>query len=224
MIFDRQIAFWGEAKQRQLEQGVVFVAGLGGLGCLLAELLVRGGIGKIYLCDRGQVDLPDLNRQLFYTQLDVGRPKVEIAQKRLLSIHSLSQVIALDGDILEEAFVLPVDIAGVADCLDNFESRFSLWNKLPNGLFFVHAGVERFYGQIITLIKGSSCPPQTLFANCQDSQQPIPVSGASAASLSALATNEVIYNLFAEPKLRDTLLVVDLAAFQFNKIAIAKPT
>ena len=39
-----------------LEQAVVFVAGLGGLGCLLAELLIRAGIGKIYLCDKGKLD------------------------------------------------------------------------------------------------------------------------------------------------------------------------
>ena len=47
MIFDRQIAFWGKEKQNQIENASIFVAGIGGLGCLLSEILVRSGVDKI---------------------------------------------------------------------------------------------------------------------------------------------------------------------------------
>jgi molybdopterin/thiamine biosynthesis adenylyltransferase len=219
MIFDRQIAFWGEEKQRMLEHASIFVAGLGGLGCLLSELLVRAGVGKVYICDKGTIDEPDLNRQLFYTQHDIGNRKLDVAFNRLTNIHAYSEVIPVQGDILDEHFVLPEDIEGVSDCLDNFETRFALWKKLPENKFFVHTGVEQFFGQIMTFVKGSSPPLDTIFANYNKRERIIPVSGASAAALSSLSANEVLNNLFHEPKLKNIMLIVDLSDFTFDKVA-----
>jgi molybdopterin/thiamine biosynthesis adenylyltransferase len=220
MVFSRQMAYWGEDKQRMLEEACVFVAGLGGLGCLLSELLVRAGIGKVYICDNGIVDEPDLNRQLFYTRHHVGRKKIKVAMDWLSSIHSLSAVVPIDGDMLDANFHLPKDANGIADCLDNFETRFALWDKLPEGRFFVHGGVEQFFGQVLTLIKGESPDFKTIFSNYNNEKRIIPVSGVSASTLSALESNEVINNIFKEPKLKDTFLIMDLSDFTFNKVNI----
>jgi molybdopterin synthase catalytic subunit len=219
MIFDRQIAFWGEEKQRMLEQASVFVAGLGGLGCLLSELLVRAGVGKVYICDKGIIDEPDLNRQLFYTQHDIGKAKLAVAADWLKSIHPHTKIIPVPGDIMGEDFVLPTDIDGVADCLDNFETRFALWEKLPENAFFVHTGVEQFFGQIMTFVKGSSPQLSTIFANYNKRERVIPVSGASASALSSLSVNEVLNNVFGDPKLKNTMLIVDLSDFTFDKVS-----
>ncbi len=219
MIFDRQIAFWGEEKQHLLNNASIFVAGLGGLGCLLSELVVRAGVGKVYVCDKGIIDEPDLNRQLFYTQDHIGKRKLDVACSWLSSIHSYSKIIPVQGDMLDDHFALPDDIDGVADCLDNFETRFALWKKLPADKFFVHAGVEQFFGQIMTLIKGSSPPLDTIFANYNREKRIIPVSGASAATLSSLSANEVLNNLFREPKLKNVMLIVDLSDFKFDKVS-----
>ncbi|MCP4197177.1 MAG: HesA/MoeB/ThiF family protein [Proteobacteria bacterium] len=219
MIFDRQIAFWGEEKQRMLERASIFVAGLGGLGCLLSELLVRAGVGKVYICDKGTIDEPDLNRQLFYTQHDIGKRKLAVATDWLTSIHTHSQIIPVQGDIKDDNFVLPKDIDGVADCLDNFETRFALWEKLPENAFFVHTGVEQFFGQIMTFIKGNSPELNTIFANYNKRERVIPVSGVSAAALSSLSANEVLNNVFCDPKLKNTMLIVDLSDFTFDKVS-----
>jgi molybdopterin synthase catalytic subunit len=220
MIFDRQVLFWGQAKQACLEQATVFVAGLGGLGCLLSELLVRAGVGKLYVCDRGVVDEPDLNRQLFYTQSDVGKKKVAVAAQWLRSIHGRTSIVALDEDLRAPRFALPEDIDGVADCLDNFDARLAVWEKLNEGKFFVHAGVEQFFGQVVTAIKGQGPGFAEIFANASRAPRVIPVSGASAAVLSALQANEVLNNLFKEPRLLATLLIVDLSDFTFNKVQL----
>ena len=219
MIFERQIAFWGEEKQRLLANASIFVAGLGGLGCLLSELLVRAGVGNVYICDKGIVDAPDLNRQLFYTQQHIGKKKIEVATERLTTIHSHTRVIPLDQDMQDDQFVFPKEIAGVADCLDNFQTRFSIWRKLPNGKFYVHAGVEQFFGQVMTFEKGSSPDLETVFANTIKRDRIIPVSGASASAISSLSANEVLNNLFGEPKLRNTMLIVDLSDFKFDKVS-----
>ncbi len=221
MIFDRQIAFWGEEKQALLRKSSVFVAGVGGLGCLLSEILVRSGIGRIYICDKGIVDEPDLNRQLFYTQKDIGRKKIDVASEWLSKIHNYSEVIPLSIDIMADNFSLPDDINGVSDCLDNFETRFSLWATLKEDLFYVHAGVEEHFGQILTIKKGSSSELSDVFANYDDSIRTIPVCAGSASVISSLASTEVINNLFLEPKLLNTLLIVDLSDFTFNKVELS---
>lgn len=223
MIFDRQIAFWGEEKQEFLRKSSVFVAGIGGLGCLLSEIMVRSGIGRIYICDKGIVDEPDLNRQLFYTQKDIGRKKIDIAAEWLSKIHDYSEIVPLSIDIMADDFSLPDDINGVCDCLDNFESRFSLWGSLKEDLFYVHSGVEEHFGQVLTLKKGSSSELSDVFANYDDRERTIPVCAGSASVISSLASTEVINNLFHEPKLLNTLLIIDLYDFTFNKVELSSP-
>ncbi|SPD72054.1 putative ThiF family protein [uncultured Desulfobacterium sp.] len=220
MIFDRQIAFWGEERQSLLTNASIFVAGVGGLGCLLSEILVRSGVGRLYLCDRGEVDETDLNRQLFYTQHDIGKKKLDVAVDWLSSIHKYTDVVPVTGDIMEEDFSLPEDINGVADCLDNFESRFCLWTQLNEGMFYVHAGVEQFFGQVITLIKGDSAGLKEILANYEDSKRTIPISANSASTVSSLAATEVLNNIFGDPKLLNKLLIIDLSNFTFSKVEI----
>lgn len=221
MIFDRQIAFWGEEKQELLKKSSVFVAGVGGLGCLLSEILVRSGVGRVYICDKGIVDEPDLNRQLFYTQKDIGKKKIDVATEWLTKIHTYTEIIPLSHDIMKDDFSLPKDINGVSDCLDNFESRFSLWDRMKEGLFYVHAGVEEFFGQVLTLIKGASPELSDIFANYDNRERTIPVSANSASTISALASTELIKNLFGEPKLLNTFLIIDLSDFTFDKVRLS---
>lgn len=198
----------------------MFVAGVGGIGCLLSELLVRAGVGTIYLCDRGRVDASDLNRQLFYTEGDIGAHKVDVAVRRLSNIHSLSKVEGMRCDVGDEGFVLPPDIAVVVDCLDNFESRFALYDTVPSGGCFVHTGVEQFFGQIVTLEKGASPHLNRIFGNWDTRDRVIPVSGPSAGTVASLASVEVVNALFDEPRLLNTLLIVDLNDYTLSKIPL----
>jgi len=59
----------------------VLILGVGGLGSVVALNLLRLGIGKLFLVDYDVVDVHNLNRQLLYSQEDVGKPKVEAALK-----------------------------------------------------------------------------------------------------------------------------------------------
>ena len=53
--YSRQVLLWGEERQQQLEAATILVAGVGGLGAAVAELLARAGIGKLYLADDGKI-------------------------------------------------------------------------------------------------------------------------------------------------------------------------
>lgn len=198
----------------------MLVAGVGGIGCLLSEILVRAGVGKIHLCDNGIVDPPDLNRQLFYVAADVGRPKIEVAAERLLQIHGRTRVVSSGVDVLSADFTFPPDVDVVADCLDNFAKRFAFWHKIPDGTAYVHAGVEQFFGQVLSLKVGELPSLENIFGNADTRERIVPVSAVSASTLGALAAGEVIHNIFGVPKLLRTILVVDLSDFSFEKIAL----
>jgi molybdopterin synthase catalytic subunit len=208
--YKRQVLHWGKEKQQQLEAATVLVAGVGGLGATVSQLLTRAGIGKLYLVDDGLVDWPDLNRQTLYAETDIGQPKLVVAKKNLEQINSYVTIELLQQRI-DAAFTCPVDVSLVADCLDNYSSRFLLEGTLPSGTFLVHGGIAGDQGQILTLQKGRSQSLRELFAGSPQPQGDIPVTGAGAAIIASLMTNELFQVVFGQPKLLNRFLVVGLS-------------
>src|SRR3989344_6945793 len=103
----------GEAGQNLLRQKMVAIVGVGALGTVVAELLTRAGIGRLRLIDRDIVELSNLQRQLLFTQRDIGRSKAAAAVEHLRSINedcilesSAVHLSAKNCDILKEADVI----------------------------------------------------------------------------------------------------------------------
>ena len=108
----------------------VALVGLGGLGCPVAYYLASSGIGKITIIDKDSVDETNLQRQILYTNGDVGKRKVDIAYNRILALNPNTSVKKLYMEINEktqENFFQDVDL--VIDATDNFKTR-NLLNKL----------------------------------------------------------------------------------------------
>ncbi|WP_061291943.1 HesA/MoeB/ThiF family protein [Herbidospora cretacea] len=74
--------------QLALKQARVVVVGLGGTGSHAAWSLAAIGVGRLHCVDPDLVELSNLNRQLLYSEADVGRPKAALAQARLSRINS----------------------------------------------------------------------------------------------------------------------------------------
>ena len=85
--FSRTELLLGAEGMERLYGARVAVFGLGGVGGMAAEALCRSGVGALDLIDKDTVSLTNLNRQIFATRDTVGRPKVEAARDRLLSIN-----------------------------------------------------------------------------------------------------------------------------------------
>ena len=77
----------GEPAVTRLENARVAVFGIGGVGGMAAEALVRSGIGALDLFDHDTVSVTNLNRQIFATHQTVGMQKVDAAAERLLAIN-----------------------------------------------------------------------------------------------------------------------------------------
>ncbi|MEU3454979.1 ThiF family adenylyltransferase [Micromonospora sp. NPDC006766] len=80
--------------QLRLRNARVTVLGIGGLGSYVAMSLAAIGVGDILLVDHDDVELMNLNRQVLYTDGDVGSPKVQAAVRRLTEINPHIRVTA----------------------------------------------------------------------------------------------------------------------------------
>src|SRR6267142_781825 len=101
--YDRQARYapLGEEGQRQLGKARALVYGCGALGSVVAETLVRAGVGFVRIVDRDFLELNNLQRQVLYDEQDVtdGLPKAIAAHERLKKINSTIVVEPIVADV-----------------------------------------------------------------------------------------------------------------------------
>lgn len=217
--YARQVLHWGPEKQRMITESSLLIAGVGGLGATVSQLLVRAGIGRLYLVDDALLDWPDLNRQTLYGEKDIGMAKLPLAKERLNQINSASEIVEIPGRI-DDTFQIPEGIDGVADCLDNYQSRFALYSVLPAGTYFVHGGLNGDQGQVLTLLAGTSQAFDQVFAGALQPQGSIPVTPDNVVIIAGLMVNELFSVLWRTPKLLDRCMVVGLDDFHLGFLDI----
>ncbi|WP_220040394.1 HesA/MoeB/ThiF family protein [Nonomuraea aridisoli] len=93
----------GWEPQLRLKNARVLVLGLGGTGSHVAWSLAASGVGRLHLVDPDDVELSNLNRQILYTEADVGRPKAEVAAERLRAVNSGIEITAEDARVDDPA-------------------------------------------------------------------------------------------------------------------------
>ena len=95
-IYSRTIQLIGEDAIIKLKKTTVLIVGIGGVGGTCFETLVRSGVGTIIIIDKDCVDVTNLNRQLLFTEKDIGKSKVDVAYKRAFDINPDVNVISLN--------------------------------------------------------------------------------------------------------------------------------
>src|SRR5438128_11615131 len=127
--YSRQIRFPGIGKdgQRRLLDSHVTLCGCGALGTVLANVLVRAGVGNLRLVDRDFIETHNLQRQVLFDEHDVAEnlPKAEAAARKLAAINSTVHVEPVVTDIDRTNIVqLCEDADIILDGTDNFEIRY----------------------------------------------------------------------------------------------------
>ena len=86
--FGRQLLVPGisEEGQNNLLKKHVLLVGLGALGTIASQYLVRAGIGSITLLDFDKVSLSNLHRQINYNKKDINGYKSEVSKQVLENI------------------------------------------------------------------------------------------------------------------------------------------
>lgn len=156
--YDRQarISNWDQVK---VQTSSVAVIGVGALGCELAKNLSLIGVGRLVLVDNDVVELSNLNRQMLFTDKDVGEWKASTAAKRLKEMNPFVKVESFDADVrtLSQELFESVDV--VCSCLDSWGVRRWL-NSLcvEIGKVMVDGAISGLYGNVQVVIpRKTSC-------------------------------------------------------------------
>jgi sulfur-carrier protein adenylyltransferase/sulfurtransferase len=136
--------------QLKMKKASVLVIGAGGLGCPVLQYLTAAGVGKIGIADNDTVSESNLQRQVLYSQADIGKLKVEIAKQSLSKQNPLIEI-ATYAEKISTNNILSIaqnyDI--LVDATDNFPTRYLLNDaSVILGKPLVFASIFKFEGQV----------------------------------------------------------------------------
>jgi len=139
--------------QKKLLQARALLAGAGGLGGTIAQLLARMGLGTLVIADGDSFTEDNLNRQAFAVEQNVGQSKARAARSEIMKINSGTEVEIFEGYVTGQELGILIKGTEVAiDALDNMPSRFLLERVCKEtGIPLVHGAVAGFSGQVTVI-------------------------------------------------------------------------
>lgn len=160
MRYDRQrlLPEIGEEGQQKLKSARVLIVGMGGLGSPIALYLAGAGVGMLGIMDGDVVSESNLQRQVLYTERDLGLPKVQCASERLSAMNSDICVRSYPEMLTEnnaKSIFSSYDI--VVDACDNFPTRYLIDTVCAElSLPYVYGAIRAFEGQVSVFTYGDS--------------------------------------------------------------------
>lgn len=230
---EREIYEWqtwvpdfGEGGQERLKGATVLISRIGGLGGVVAYELAAAGVGRLILAHAGDVEPSDLNRQLLMTHEQLGKPRIECAERRLHDLNPRLEIVPVAENVSEdnvERLVSEADV--VVDCAPLFEERF-LMNReaVRQSKPMVECAMYELQAQLTTILPGETPCLACLFPEAPPAwKREFPVFGAVSGAVGCLAAMEAIKLIagIGEP-LSGELLTMDLRTMAFRKHHISR--
>lgn len=127
--FQRNAWILGEDGTERLHNSAVLIAGIGGVGGYVCEVLARAGVGRFLLIDFDTVDPTNINRQIIATHSTLGQKKTAVMKERILDIWPQAEVDVIDGFIDESLLKTLLDTFDyVVDAIDTVTAKAELIN------------------------------------------------------------------------------------------------
>ncbi len=231
--YSRQVRFpaLGEAGQRKLMASRVTICGCGALGTVLANHLVRAGVGHVRIVDRDFIETHNLQRQILF---DEARRRRQSPQGRSRRAKAPCDQL---GRSTIEAVVTDIDHTNILDLVsdadlildgtDNFETRYLINDAAVKlGKPWVFGGVIGSEGQTMTIRPGKTpclrCviednPPPGLTPTCETAG----VLGPAVAVVASFEAVEAIKLLSgAEDALNNELFMIDIWDWTFRRLKV----
>lgn len=142
----------GEVGQLKIKNSSVVIIGMGGLGCPASQYLAASGVGKLTLIDHDIIETSNLQRQVLYTEQDIGKYKVDVARQRLQSLNPLIEIKAIEQSVFDINLSDLFDTADIVlDCTDNADTRhFINANSVQAKVKLVSASAIQGQGQLVS--------------------------------------------------------------------------
>ena len=234
--YSRQVLFSeiGEEGQRRLLAGSALVVGCGALGCTIAELLVRAGVGRVRIVDRDLVESTNLQRQILFDEEDARAllPKAEAAAAKLRAVNSGIVVEGIVGDLTPDTIGrLAEGMNVLVDGTDNFETRFLVNDyAVREGVPWIYGAAVGSYGVTMTILPGEgpcltcvfeSAPPPGSAPTCDTAGILAPV----AVTIASIEAAEAIKILAGRRDAAATgLTILDVWESRFDRLQAARRT
>jgi molybdopterin-synthase adenylyltransferase len=231
--YSRQVRFpmLREAGQRKLMASRVTLCGCGALGTVLANHLVRAGVGHVRIVDRDFIETSNLQRQVLFDEQDVADnlPKAEAAARKLRAINSQITIEPIVTDIDHTNILhLVSDADLILDGTDNFETRYLINDAAVKlGKPWIFGGVIGSEGQTMTIRPGitpcircliETSPPPGMTPTCETAG----VLGPAVAVIASFEAIEAIKLLSgAFDALNTELIMVDIWDWSFRRLKVA---
>ena len=171
----------GQEGQIKLKQAKVLLVGVGGLGSPISLYLTGAGVGTLGLIDDDIVSITNLQRQILYTEKEIGLSKVQQAQKKLEALNPDVSIkiypFKLTSENAEE-LVGAYDI--IVDGCDNFFTRYLINDTcLKKDKIYVYGAIRAFEGQVSVFnYPGSHSNYQSLYPDKEEIlNMPLPPKG-----------------------------------------------
>jgi len=127
-MFDRLEGLLGKDKVELIKSKKVLLVGVGGVGGMTLETLIRNGIENIIIVDKDKVDITNKNRQIIALDSTIDKYKCDAFKDRILDINSNVKVTVinefLDESNIDEIFKLDFDY--VVDACDTVDTKILL--------------------------------------------------------------------------------------------------
>lgn len=109
----------------QLQQKQVLICGVGGVGAICTESLVRSGITKLILVDYDKVEISNINRQIQANHKTVGMDKTTALKEKLMDINPNVEIVEIKEFIDEKNIDLlsTFNLDYVIDAIDSIKSK-----------------------------------------------------------------------------------------------------
>ena len=209
----------GEEGQKRIAQARVLIVGVGGLGSPTAMYLAAAGVGYIGLIDDDIVSLSNLQRQILYTESELGMYKAEAAAVRLRSMNADVAVTPIVDRLTEEN---AEEVIGrydmVVDGCDNFDTRRLMDRTCRRlGKPYIYGAIQGFAGQV-SVFMDDNVGYEELFGGPSGTSSQS-VAGMTAGTVGSVMAHEALKLICGYGEsLSGRLWTIDLLTMQSNLI------
>ncbi len=218
----------GISGQEKIKKARVLIVGVGGLGSPIALYLAGAGVGTLGLIDSDNVSISNLQRQILYSEKEVGMPKVECAAAKLQSLNSDIRIEPHYARLTpDNAETLMTRYDVVVDGCDNFATRYLINDIcIRLGKPYVYGAIQGFEGQVSVFCHGAT--PKTYRDLYPDEQEtlhmPAPsnsVIGVTPGIVGCAEANETLKLLTGYGELlAGKLWVIDLRTMRSHILSL----
>lgn len=136
--------------QEKLCAAKVLVIGAGGLGCPVLQYLTAAGVGTIGIADGDTVDISNLQRQVLYTEQEIGQSKTLLAAKKMQALNPNTTIHTYPANIdSSNALGIMDNYDIIVDASDNFPTRYLINDAcVMLGKPMVSGAIYKFEGQV----------------------------------------------------------------------------